>query len=57
MDLNRKQWLGIGKITAVLLGLLAAPLLLQRYFNVNAIHAAFVIIVIYAVLNWWMKNH
>lgn len=56
MELERKQWIGIAKIAAVILGLVAVPPLLQKFYGIDAIKTAFVVIVFYAILNWWMKN-
>lgn len=57
MELDRKQYIGIAGITAVLLGILVLPLMVERYLGIDAIDAAFAVIVVYAALSWWMKRN
>lgn len=55
-DLNRRQLLTLLGIGGLLAGLLLVPPVLQELYGVSAIKVAFVIIVIYAVINWRMKK-
>jgi putative flippase GtrA len=55
-NLSRKQIKGVIQITAVLFGILVLPLLVERFLGYDAVSAAFVVIMIYAVINYWMKN-
>ncbi len=55
-DLDRKQTLVLAAAVGLILGLVAVPPLLQRYYGIDAVQAAFVIILFYAALNWWMKR-
>lgn len=56
MNINRRQFFGIIAIIGLLLGLLVLPLLAQEIFGISAINVAFAVIVIYALLNYWLKN-
>lgn len=55
-ELDRKQSLTLLAAALLLFGLLVLPLLVQEFYGVNAVKTAFVVIVIYALVNWWMKN-
>lgn len=56
-DLSRKQLKGIIGITAILFGLLVFPILIEKMLGYDAISVAFVVIVFYAGLNYYMKNY
>lgn len=56
MDLDRKQILTLVGIAAVIFGIVGVPPLLQHLYGINAVHTAFVIIVIYAALSFYMKR-
>ena len=56
-DLDRKQWIAILGIIGLLFGLLALPLILERLYGIDAIRTAFVVVVFYALLNWYMKRN
>lgn len=43
-------------ILLILFGLLGLPLILQHFYGVNPIKVAFIVIIIYAIINWKMKN-
>jgi len=55
-DLTRKQVFTLAVAALLILVLVAVPPLLQYFYGFSAIKAAFVIIVIYAAINWWMKR-
>lgn len=55
-DLDRKQKLTLVGIAAVLFGILGLPPLLQHFYGIDAITVAFVVIVIYSALSFYMKR-
>lgn len=55
-NLDREQKLALTGIVAVILGIVVVPPMLQRWFGVDAIHALFVIIVIYAGFSLYLKR-
>jgi len=55
-EMDRDQGLSIILILGVLFGLLGLPLVLQHFYGVDAIKAAFGVIVVYALLNWHLQN-
>jgi len=56
MDLDRDKVVTILGIVGLLLGLLVVPPVLQYFYGINAIASTFVVIVVYAVLNYWMQR-
>ena len=56
-NLTRKQIKGIIGITTILFGILVFPILIERMFGYDAVSVAFVVIVFYAGLNYYMKNY
>lgn len=56
MELNWKQKKGIIGIVLVLFGILAFPILMEKLFGYDAIGIAFIVIVIYAILDYWMRK-
>lgn len=55
-EINKDQALTILLIILVLAGLLVLPIALQHLYNIDAVTTAFGVIVIYALINWYMKN-
>lgn len=55
-QLDRKQAFTLISIVVLLLGLLAVPPLLQHFYGINAVKTAFAVIIVYALLNWYMKK-
>lgn len=55
-NLDRKQAATLILVVILILGLVALPPLLQKFYGINAFVTAFAIIIVYAALNWWMKN-
>jgi len=55
-EISRSQVFTVFLIILVLFGLLGLPILLQHLYGVNAIKVAFVVIAVYAAVNWYMKN-
>lgn len=54
--MERKKILGVAGVIAALFGLLVLPLLVQQFYGVEAFKTAFIVIVSYAALNWYMKS-
>ena len=55
-DLNRKQKITIILIAGLLFGLIGLPIFLQEFYGIDAITTTFAVIVVYAVLNWYLKR-
>jgi hypothetical protein len=55
-EINRNQVLTLLAIVLLLFGLLGLPLVLQHLYGISAIKTAFAVIVVYAVINWYMKS-
>lgn len=55
-EINRDQSIAVLLIIGVLFGLLGLPLILQNIYGVDAIKVAFVVIIVYALINWHMKK-
>lgn len=55
-DLDRDQMVTVLLIGGVLFGLLGLPLILQDLYNIDAIKVAFGVIIVYALINWYMKK-
>lgn len=55
-DIDQRQALTVLAIVLLLFGLLGLPLILQHLYGVSAIKVAFGVIVLYAIINWYMQN-
>lgn len=55
-EFSRKQLLTLAGIVVLVLGIVVLPPLLQRFYGVDAVKTAFVVIVVYAALNWYLKR-
>ncbi|WEL23443.1 hypothetical protein [Candidatus Nanohalovita haloferacivicina] len=56
MDIDREKALTIAGIVAVLAGILVVPPLVQKFYGFSAVKTAFVVIVLYAVINYAMQQ-
>lgn len=55
-EINQKKSLTVLAVFLLLFGLLGLPILLQHLYNISAIKVAFAVIVVYAAINWYLKN-
>lgn len=55
-NLDREQLTTILLIAGVLFGLLGLPIIVQSLYGIDAVKTAFGVIVVYALINWYMKN-
>ncbi len=55
-DIDRDQGLVILLVFGILFGLLGLPLVLQHLYGLDAVTVAFGVIVVYALINWYMQN-
>lgn len=55
-EINKNQSIAVLLIIGVLFGLLGLPLILQHLYGIDAIKVAFGVIVVYALINWYMKK-
>ena len=54
--MDRKQWKGVIGIVAVLAGILVVPPVLQHFYGIDAVQTAFIVIIIYAVIGYHLKQ-
>lgn len=55
-NFDREQLTTILLIAGVLFGLLGLPIIVQSLYGIDAVKTAFGVIVVYALINWYMKN-
>lgn len=55
-EIDRDQVFAVLLIAGVLFGLLGLPLVLQHLYGIDAIKTAFAVIVVYALINWYMQK-
>lgn len=55
-EINRDQSVTVLLIVGVLFGLLGLPLILQNLYGIDAVKVAFGVIVVYALINWYMQK-
>lgn len=55
-EINRDQSIAVLLIIGVLFGLLGLPMILQYLYGIDAVKVAFGVIVVYALINWYMKK-
>jgi|GEM_PF-766761 hypothetical protein len=55
-DIDRDQGLTILLVSGVLFGLLGLPIMLQHFYGLDAIKVAFGVIIVYALINWYMQK-
>lgn len=55
-EIKRDQSVAFLLITGVLFGLLGLPLILQHLYGIDAIKVSFGVIIVYALINWYMKK-
>lgn len=55
-EIKRDQLTTIILVTVILFGLLGLPLLLQHIYGIDAVKTAFGVIIVYALINWYMQN-
>lgn len=56
-ELNSEQAKTVGLIALLLFGLIGAPLIVQKFYNISAVEVSFVVIVIYFLINWRMNRN
>lgn len=55
-ELNRKKVFAGLSVIGILFGILGLPLLFQHFYNLDPIKVSFGVIIVYALINWHMKN-
>lgn len=55
-EIDRDQSVTVLLIIGILFGLLGLPLIAQHLYSLDAVNIAFIVIIVYALINWYMQN-
>lgn len=55
-NLDRRKSFALLLSALLILGIVAVPALLQRLYGISAVQTAFVVIIVYAFFNWYLKR-